>query len=150
VKIGRGNAPAGPRPTPPAVTADRRPVRAAYPGRYNPPRQYFYHSGLFWYGFQYNYPFFAFDTFCPTQWVYLGGNCWFQVGAGYYYQPPAIVEPITVSVEYVYSDWVWDDSVGGYVQVQETVVYFYNAFWDAAAGCYGYYDANGNYNLLSW
>lgn len=95
--------------------------------------------------------YYALDGFCPTEYIYM-------VGSGRYWRPTIGAEgwygsqlpsgygaPITVAVTEVVP--VTDED--GYDYGYERHVFYYNAFWDANSGLYGYYDYRGDFHWLN-
>lgn len=128
------------------------PVYGRYNGRYNSPRNSFFNVG-FWFGGT-NYavnPFFSQNNYCPTRWMYYGNDCWFQPGQGYYYSPPVgFNDTITVVVEEPYTEMELDPFLGVEVPVAKSVTWYYNAYYDATTGWYGYTDCHGTFQWLQW
>lgn len=129
------------------------PVYGRYTGRYNSPlRNSFFNVG-FWFGgtcYSAN-PYFSYNNYCPTRWMYYGNNCWFQPGQGYYYSPPVgYNDTITVVVEETYTEMEFDPFLGAEVPVAKSVTWYYNAYYDAATGWYGYTDCHGAFHWLQW
>ena len=129
------------------------PIYGRYTGRYNPPlRNSLFNTGFWFGGTCYSAaPFFSYGNYCPTSWFYFGNDCWFRPGSGYYYSPPVgFNDTITVVVEETYTEMEVDQFLGIEVPVTKTVTWYYNAYYDADTGCYGYTDCNGLFHRLQW
>ncbi len=126
-----------------------------YPGHWRPRPGFEWCEGYYWGGVLYNVEFFAYGGWGPTEWVYIvDTQQWYSPGVGYVSVPPVLLnEPITVAVQEqvpvldAYGDPVYDDDGN---PVMETVLVYYNAYYDPAYGAYGYQDMNGQYVWLNW
>ena len=97
-----------------------------------------------------NYPvnYFAMNGYAPTPYVFIvdSGQVW-QPGVGYLdYLPNGYQEPITVALQEVVPSFAANGSIAGYQPQQ----FYYNAFWDADAQSYGYYDYRNKFHWLTF
>lgn len=114
-----------------------------------------YYGGFYLSGSYYGVvPFFAASNWCPTDWLfYANQGRWYRPGWGYFNQAPQVSGPITVVVvEHVpVTDAFGNPVLDVYGNpMYEDVTVYYNAFYNQAAGCYGYYNQSGSWILVRW
>jgi hypothetical protein len=93
-------------------------------------------------GWNFRGPVRCYPGYFGTSWFYFGRHCWYSPTLGYCYVAPAYYGAITIVVEEV----VYNPATG----LEETCTMYYNAYWNAAYGSYGYTDMNGVYHLVNW
>jgi hypothetical protein len=157
----RGGTPHNPWAPIHRVPGQVEPFRNAhpYPGHWRPLPRYDYCGGYYWGGVLYVGPFadfFGWDTWGPTEWIYVyDTGMWWSPATGYVIAPPILLnDPITVAV----SEQVPVlDPVFGTQEIDangdpvfETVTVYYNAYFDPGYGAYGYLNSAGDYVWLQW
>jgi hypothetical protein len=99
-------------------------------------------------GIDYPCNYFADDGYCPTPYVFdvAAGQFW-QPGNGYInFLPASYHAPITVAIQESVPTYSADGQIAGY-QLQN---FYYNAFWDAEAQSYAYYDYRQQFHWLTF
>jgi len=107
-----------------------------------------YYNQYGWDGNNYPCSYFADEGYCPTPDVFdvEAGQFW-QPGNGYSnYLPETNHAPITVAIKESVPTYNPQGQIMGY-QIQN---FYYNAFWDAQAQSYGYYDYRQQFHWLTF
>ena len=92
--------------------------------------------------------YFAMNGYAPTPFVFnvASGQFW-QPGVGYCdYLPNNYQAPITVSVQEVVPSFDRRGNIVGY----QPQTFYYNAYWDANAQAYGYYDYRNKFHWVTF
>jgi hypothetical protein len=92
--------------------------------------------------------YFAMNGYAPTPYVFnvASGQFW-QPGFGYCdYLPNAYQAPITVSLQEVLPSFDNNQNVTGY----QPQTFYYDAYWDADAQAYGYYDYRSKFHWVTF
>lgn len=107
-----------------------------------------YYDGYYWNNQNYACDYFASNGFCPTPYVFnVGLGQFWQPGVGYFDSLPYGYEaPITVAVQEIVPEYDQYGQIIGYQRQN----FYYNAFWDSNAQCYGYYDYRQQFHWLTF
>lgn len=107
-----------------------------------------YYNGYYWNNQNYACDYFASNGFCPTPYVFnVGLGQFWQPGVGYFDSLPYGYEaPITVAVQEIVPEYDQYGQIIGYQRQN----FYYNAFWDSNAQCYGYYDYRQQFHWLTF